>query len=81
MKRFTEYLNESKLNELGAIGVTLKSADIKENMIGVTATSLTTDLVILELNTPSLSGDQLMILVKGGLKTIQPNGKGLKLKF
>jgi hypothetical protein len=70
-----------KLDELGAIGVTLKSADIKENMIGVTATSLTTDSVILELNVPSLTGDQLMILVKGGLKTIQPNGKGLKLKF
>jgi len=81
MKRFSEYLNESKLNELGAIGVTLKSADITDSMIGVTATSLTTDSVILELNTSSLSGDQLMILVKGGLKTIQPNGKGLKLKF
>jgi hypothetical protein len=81
MKRFSEYLNESKLNELGAIGVTLKSADITDSMIGITATSLTTDSVILELNTPSLSGDQLMILVKGGLKTIQPNGKGLKLKF
>jgi hypothetical protein len=50
-------------------------------MIGITATSLTTDSVILELNVTSLSGDQLMILVKGGLKTIQPNGKGLKLKF
>jgi len=81
MKRFSEYLNENKLNELGAIGVTLKSADITDSMIGVTATSLTTDSVILELNTSSLSGDQLMILVKGGLKTIQPNGKGLKLKF
>jgi hypothetical protein len=81
MKKFSDYLNESKLDELGAIGVTLKSADIKENMIGVTATSLTTDSVILELNVPSLTGDQLMILVKGGLKTIQPNGKGLKLKF
>ena len=81
MKRFSEYLNESKLDELGAIGVTLKSADIKDSMIGITATSLTTDSVILELNVPSLSGDQLMILVKGGLKTIQPNGKGLKLKF
>ena len=81
MKKFSEYLNESKLDELGAIGVTLKSADIKDSMIGVTATSLTTDSVILELNVPSLSGDQLMILVKGGLKTIQPNGKGLKLKF
>ncbi len=81
MKKFSDYLNESKLDELGAIGVTLKSADIKENMIGVTATSLTTDSVILELNIPFLTGDQLMILVKGGLKTIQPNGKGLKLKF
>jgi len=81
MKKFSDYLNESKLDELGAIGVTLKSADIKENMIGVTATSLTTDSVILELNVTSLSGDQLMILVKGGLKIIQPNGKGLKLKF
>ena len=81
MKKFSEYLNESKLDELGAIGVSLKSADIKDSMIGVTATSLTTDSVILELNVPSLSGDQLMILVKGGLKTIQPNGKGLKLKF
>jgi hypothetical protein len=81
MKKFSDYLNESKLDELGAIGVTLKSADIKENMIGVTATSLTTDSVILELNIPALTGDQLMILVKGGLKTIQPNGKGLKLKF
>ena len=81
MKKFSDYLNESKLEELGAIGVTLKSADIKDYMIGVTATSLTTDSVILELNVPSLSGDQLMILVKGGLKTIQPNGKGLKLKF
>ena len=81
MKKFSEYLNESKLDELGAIGVTLKSADIKDSMIGITATSLTTDSVILELNVPSLSGDQLMILVKGGLKTIQPNGKGLKLKF
>ena len=81
MKKFSDYLNESKLNELGAIGVTLKSADITDSMIGITATSLTTDSVILELNTPSLSGDQLMILVKGGLKTIQPNGKELKLKF
>jgi hypothetical protein len=81
MKAFSDFINESKLEELGAIGVALRSADIKDNMIITSVTSVTTNYTIVDINTPSLTGDQLMILAKGGLKLLEPNGKGIKLKF
>ena len=81
MKAFSDFINESKLEDLGAIGITFKSADIKDTMIISSTLSSTDNSVIVELNVTSLTGDQLMILVKGGLKTIQSNNKELKLKF
>ena len=78
MKAFSDFINESKLEELGAIGVTLRSADIKDNMI---TADVIDNYTVIDVNVPSLTGDQLMILTKGGLKLLEPNDKGLKLKF
>lgn len=78
MKAFSDFINESKLEELGAIGITLRSADIKDNMI---TADVIDNYTVIDVNVPSLTGDQLMILAKGGLKLLEPTDKGLKLKF
>jgi hypothetical protein len=81
MKTFSEHINENKIAELGAIGVTLKSADLKDADIAMTAKSLTTESVIIDIAVKKLTGDQLMILCKGGLKHITPSSKGFTLTF
>ena len=81
MKAFSDFINESKLEDLGAIGVTFKSADIKDTIIISSTPSSADNSVIVELGVTSLTGDQLMILVKGGLKQLESTNKGLKLKF
>lgn len=81
MKTFSEHINESKLTELGAVGVTLKSADIKDSDIAMTAKSMTTDSVIIDVAAKKLTGDQLMILCKGGLKHIVPSAKEFTFTF